>query len=124
MRGPSLTDVAGNASTSQATPPTGHQGRSRWPIAVVAGNGPFPVATFKVAPVARQQRVLDVVAHHPERLGVAAVELDLERLGPDLGQAPVERPVAGGVGERPAVQVLVGAGSGGCRPWPPGRRGL
>jgi hypothetical protein len=63
-----------------------------------------------VAPVARQQRVLDVVAHHPERLGVAAVDLDLERLGPDLGQAPVERPVAGGVGDSPAVPVLVGQG--------------
>ncbi len=36
-------DVAGNVSASQATPSTGHQGHGRWRIALVAGNGPFPV---------------------------------------------------------------------------------
>jgi hypothetical protein len=52
----------------------------------------------------------DVVAHHPQRLGVAAADLDLERLGLDPAEAPVQRPVAGGVGDGPAVQVLVAQG--------------
>jgi hypothetical protein len=40
-------DVAGNASASQDTASTGHEGCVQWLVAVVAGNGPFPARPHK-----------------------------------------------------------------------------